>query len=62
MKKKGTKIEEQAKFIEKEYQKNLEQLESKEEYLRVKKLLEKVSSSNEKKFTYTIGEMNAYLG
>lgn len=59
---KTTKIEEQIKFMDKEYQKSLNKLESKDEYLRVKKLLEKIDSKKEEKFTYTVGEMNAYLG
>lgn len=56
------KIEEQIKFLDKEYQKSLNKLESKDEYLKVKKLLEKTDSKKEEKFTYTVGEMNAYLG
>ena len=59
---KTTKIDEQIKFIEKEYQKSLSKLASKEEYLKVKKLLEKTDSKKEEKFTYTVGEVNAYLG
>lgn len=33
-----------------------------EEYKKAKKILEKYSTAEEKTFTYTVGDLNAYLG
>jgi hypothetical protein len=33
-----------------------------EEYKKAKKILEKYSTGEEKTFTYTVGDLNAYLG
>lgn len=39
-----------------------EKLYSSEKYKMVKKILEKKESKKEEEFTFTIGEVNAYLG
>ena len=55
-------LEEIKKFIEKTAKDKFENIFKDSEIQETKKLLEKNSSSKEKDFTFTIGEVNAYLG
>ena len=51
-----------AEIIEKTAKEQFEQLRDKEKIEEVKKNLEKFSSMKTQDFTFTVGEMNAYLG
>jgi len=49
-------------FVENESKKNFPDFNKNLKINRVKKTLEKISKSEEKKITFTVGELNAYLG
>jgi hypothetical protein len=51
-----------AEFVEKNAKDEIENFENKSEILEVKKLIEESSSPGKNDFTFTIGEVNAYLG
>ena len=56
------KLEEIADFIQKTAKVQENKIEKLEQSKEVKKLLESFSTDSKKEFTFTIGEMNAYLG
>jgi len=55
-------LKEIAEFIEKTANDEFENINKDLEIQEVKRLLEESSSSKENNFTFTIGEVNAYLG
>jgi hypothetical protein len=55
-------LKEIKEFIEKTAEDKFENIFKNTEIQETKKLLEKKSASPEKDFTFTIGEVNAYLG
>lgn len=60
MKKK--KMIEIAKFVDEKAQNQLDKNSKAREIQKAKEALEKYSSSSKSKFTFTAGEMNAYMG
>lgn len=55
-------LKEIAEFVGKTEKDELEKFVNKSEILEVKKLIEESSSPGKNDFTFTIGEVNAYLG
>lgn len=50
------------KFVKETTEKNFQDYLENNEIIKVKKILDEKSNKEEKKFTFTIGELNAYLG
>lgn len=50
------------KFVKETTEKNFQDYLGNHEIIKVKKILDEKSNKEEKKFTFTIGELNAYLG
>ena len=51
-----------AEFVDKKANKQLSKSPKLDEIMRAKEILKKYSTKQKKDFTFTVGEMNAYLG